>query len=121
MHSGNGAKSVGEDYAQSAHAHTVIAVACPVAIETRAGDTANEGANNRQCIREEWSVRLQPIVAADVVVVAERGQDRRIREGSGKLQSDKPHRLPDEEAIGSVRVIGGRGIEITAKIVREEI
>src|SRR6266446_3508507 len=113
--------SVGENYAQSAHCHAVIAVACPVAIETKAGDTANEGANNRQCIREEWSVWLQPIVAADFVVVAERGQDRCIREGSGKLHSDKLHRLPDEQAIGSVRVIRGRSIKFTAKIVRKEI
>jgi hypothetical protein len=64
---------------------------------------------------------LQPIIAADIVVVAERGQDRSIREGAGKLQSDKLHRLADEQAIGRVRVIRGGRIELAAKIVREEI
>src|SRR5713101_2579958 len=97
--------SVGEYYSQTAHCHAVIAMAHPVAVETRGSEIADERAKNRQHIDEKRSVRLQPIIAADVVVVAERGQYRRIREGVRKLQRHKLHRLLHEQAIRSVRAL----------------
>jgi len=82
---------------------------------------ADEPAQDGQRVGEERPARLQLVVAADLVVVGERWEDRRVGEGFFELQRQELHGLAHEIAIGGVGMIGGRGIERAAKTMGEKI
>ena len=111
-----------EQYPQPVHRRLGIAVADPRMRQPRLGSgIAKKRAHDRQGVGEKRPVRLQPVIAAIGVVVAEHRQDRRTGEIALELQCQELHRPADKAAIGCIRVVVRRGVELVAELVRKEI
>src|SRR5580704_1510279 len=99
----------------------VIAIALPITIETRSAGAPYEPAQNWERVSEKRPTRLQFIVAALLIVVAERRKDRRGRKILLELLPEELHRLSHKDAIGGIRMVLRRGIEFPAEAMCEEI
>ncbi len=83
-------------------ASAVIAVALPIPVETRSAGAADEPAQDRQRVGEKRPSGLQLIVAALLVIVAERRKDRCRRKRLLELLREELHRLSHKDAIGGI-------------------
>jgi hypothetical protein len=90
-------------------------------VETRPDIAANQLPHYGERVGEERPVRLHLIIAAQIVVVAEREEDRLGGKCLLEPLRQKLHRLMHEDAIGGVRVIAGRGVKLAAEIMGEKI
>src|SRR6202011_3867168 len=112
---------VGREHPDAACSSSIIAIALPIAVDTRPAGGADEPAQNWQDGGEKRAAGLQLIVTALLVVVPERRKDRGGRKILLELQPQELHRLAHKDAIGGVRMVLRRGIEFLAKTMCEEI
>src|SRR5438270_8876554 len=98
-----------------------IPIALPVTVEIRPAGAADQPAQNWQGVGEKRSAGLQLIIAALLVVVAERRKDRGGRKRLLELLPEELHRLTHKDAIGGIRMVLRRGIEFPAEAVCEKI
>ena len=92
-------------YPDAADSSAVIAVTLPIPVETRSAGAADEAAQNGQGVGEKRPAGLQLIVAALLVVVAERRKDRRGRKRLLELLPEELHRLSHKHSIGGIRMV----------------
>ena len=112
---------VGRQHPDAAGASAVIAIALPVPVETWSVGAADEPAHNWQGVGEKRAAGLELIVAAFLVVVAERRKDRGGRKILLELLRKELHRLLYKDAKGRIRMVLCRRIEFPAKVVCEKI
>ena len=107
---------VRRQYPDAPDSGAVIAVALPVAVETRSAGAADEPAQNWQGVGEKRAAGLQLIVAALLVVVAERWKDRDGRKIPLQLLPKELHRLAHKHSIRRIRMVLRGGIEFLAEV-----
>src|SRR5947209_9637375 len=112
---------VGGQHPDASRAGAVITVALPVPVETGTGGTAYQSPQDGQRIGEKRSARPQLIVAAFLVVVAERRKDRRTWKGLLEPLPEELHRLSHKDPVGGARMVGRGSIEFAAESMREKI
>src|SRR5215469_9879730 len=101
--------------------YVVITVARPILIEMGTAAAADQSLDYRQRVGQKGSARLQEIVAAHIIVIAECREDRSVRESPFELLRQKQHRPVHKYAIGCIGVHCRRGIEGASKVVCKEI